>query len=65
MSPFLLRQKAAAAELGVSVRYLRYSDAPRVLLPSNRPGGHPLLRYDRELLIEWARHHLAMKVHAA
>lgn len=65
MTPILLLQSEAAAQLRVSTKWLRYSDAPRVMLPSNRPGGHPLLRYDRELLIEWARNHCAMKVNAA
>ncbi len=61
-APILLRQKEAAALLSVSVNYLRKSDAPRVLLPSNEPGAAPLLRYDYAKLLEWARAHDALKV---
>ena len=62
--PILVNQPTAAKLLGVSTAYLRRSDAPRVMLPSRNPRGRPVLRYDRALLVEWARAHLASKVNA-
>jgi hypothetical protein len=50
----LLTQKAAARLLGVSTSYLRTSGAPRLFLPGYGQRGHPLLRYDRNALMEWA-----------
>ncbi len=53
--PRLWTQKAAAAAMGVSIRYLRASDCPKVFLPSTRRGGRPLLRYDPEECRAWWR----------
>lgn len=53
----LWTQKEAAAALRVSVSYLRASNCPKLFLPSLRPGGRPLLRYDPEQLLAWARRH--------
>lgn len=42
----LWTQKEAAAYLRVSPGYLRRSRCRKRLLPSNTPGGRPLVRYD-------------------
>jgi hypothetical protein len=47
-------QREAAAFLRVSPGYLRRSSCPKVLLPSNRPNGKPLLRYDPTEVKAWA-----------
>lgn len=49
----LMRQKDAAAMLGVSISYLRASDCPKVLLPPSR-GKRPLVRYRESELMAWA-----------
>jgi hypothetical protein len=49
----LLRQKEAAAMLGVSVTYLRNSDCPKVRLPGNGPKGRDSVRYRPEDLKAW------------
>jgi hypothetical protein len=46
MTEPLLTQKEAAAYLRVSVAYLRRSSCPKVLLPSSKLGGKPLVRYE-------------------
>lgn len=51
----LWTQKEAAHALRVSVRYLRASDCPKIFLPSLKPTGRPLLRYDPEETMAWAR----------
>ena len=42
----LWTQAEAAYYLGVSARYLRESDCPKVLLPGNGAKGQPLVRYE-------------------
>jgi hypothetical protein len=46
-------QAEAAAFLRVSPGYLRRSNCPKRLLPSNRPGGRPLLRYVPAEVRQW------------
>lgn len=53
MTEPLMRQKEAAAFLGVSVNWLRASDCPKVLLPGQGVKGHPVIRYNRADLLEW------------
>lgn len=53
----LLTQKEAAARLRVSVGYLRASGCPKVLLPSLKPHGRPLVRYDAAEIEAWMRQH--------
>ena len=50
----LWTQKEAAYFLGVSARYLRDSDCPKVLLPGNGAKGQPLVRYDPADVKAWA-----------
>jgi hypothetical protein len=50
-----LRQAEAAALIGVSVRFLRSSDCPKLLLPGR--GRRKVVRYDREVLEAWLRRH--------
>jgi predicted DNA-binding transcriptional regulator AlpA len=57
MTDNLLRQREAAALLGVSVAYLRASECPKVLLPGNGPKGKPLVRYRQSDLRTWADQH--------
>ena len=54
MTDRLLRQREAASFLGVSVSYLRASNCPRLLLPSNGRGTKPFLRYRLSELLAWA-----------
>jgi predicted DNA-binding transcriptional regulator AlpA len=54
MTEPLLRQKEAAALLGVSVAWLRASSCPKVLLPGNGPKGREIVRYDPADLRAWA-----------
>ncbi len=49
----LMTQPEAADFLRVSVRYLRASTCPKVLLPSTRPGGKRLVRYERPAVEAW------------
>jgi hypothetical protein len=49
----LIKQKEAALLLGVSVRYLRDSNAPFIDLPGNGPLRKPLRRYDPVALRAW------------
>jgi hypothetical protein len=49
----LWTQKEAAEAMSLSLRYLRDSDCPKVFLPSTRPGGRPLLRYDPDDCRTW------------
>lgn len=51
----LWTQKEAAAYLAVTTRYLRDSNCPKVLLPSNAAHGAPLVRYDPAEVRAWAR----------
>lgn len=51
----LLTQTQAAAALNVSTRYLRNSDCPKLFLPGNGRTGQPVLRYDLEQCVAWAR----------
>lgn len=44
----------AAQYLRVSTKYLRKSSCPKVLLPSNEPGGKPLVRYEPTAVVAWA-----------
>lgn len=53
MTEALWRQREAAAFLRVSVGYLRRSSCPKILLPSNRSGGKPMLRYDPAEVRVW------------
>lgn len=61
----LWTQKKAAEAMGVSLRYLRESTCPRVELPSNKPGGRPMLRYDPEVCRTWWRAYLNREESAA
>jgi hypothetical protein len=49
----LWTQKQAAGYLQVSVRYLRESSCPKVLLPGNGERGKPLVRYEPITVREW------------
>lgn len=49
----LWTQKEAADAMSLSERYLRDSDCPKVLLPSTKQGGRPMLRYDPEECRAW------------
>jgi hypothetical protein len=49
----LWSQKQAAAYLCVSVRYLRESSCPKVLLPGNGDHGKPLVRYEPAAVRQW------------
>ncbi len=51
--PKLWTQEEAAQAMSLSQRYLRDSDCPKVFLPSTKPGGRPLLRYDAEQCRAW------------
>ena len=51
----LWTQKEAAAWLGVSVRYLRDSGCPKILLPSHGGGQRDIVRYDPADVREWAK----------
>jgi hypothetical protein len=46
-------QREAAYYLGVSARYLRDSDCPKVLLPGNGKSGQPIVRYDPVHVKAW------------
>lgn len=50
----LWTQAEAAKYLGVSIRYLRDSACPKVLLPGNGKRGQPLVRYSPMAVIKWA-----------
>ena len=62
MSEPLWTQKETADFLRVSVRYLRDSNCPKLLLPSATGASKPLLRYDPEKVRAWAE---ARKTEAA
>ena len=47
-------EREAAYYLGVSARYLRESDCPKVLLPGNGKAGQPIVRYDPGDVKAWA-----------
>ncbi len=47
-------QREAAYYLGVSARYLRESDCPKVLLPGNGKAGQPIVQYDPADVKAWA-----------
>lgn len=49
----LWTQAEAAKYLNVSVRYLRESACPKVLLPGNGKRGQPLIRYSPMHVIAW------------
>jgi hypothetical protein len=53
----LWTQVEAAEFLGMSPRWLRDSNAPKILLPGNGPRGRPTVRYDAYSLMEWAQAH--------
>lgn len=53
--PQLWTPKQAAEAMRVSQRYLRDSDCPKVFLPSTRPGGRSVLRYDPDECRAWWR----------
>ncbi len=55
IAPILVRQETMAKLLSVSVRWLRDSGCPVVTLPSSRPKGRRLLRYDVEQARAWYR----------
>jgi hypothetical protein len=46
-------QRQAAAFLGVSVRYLRSSACPKLLLPGTGMARKPLVRYDAHEVVAW------------
>ena len=50
----LWSQREAAYALGVSVRYLRDSNCPKVFLQGNGPKGQPLVKYDPSAVRSWA-----------
>ena len=50
----LWTQNEAAYYLGVSARYLRDSDCPKVLLPGTGKKGQPLVRYEPAAVKSWA-----------
>lgn len=50
----LWKQAEAAKFLGVSVRYLRDSACPKVLLPGNGGRGQSLVRYNPDAVARWA-----------
>jgi hypothetical protein len=54
MTDSLWTQPEAAEYLRVSTGYLRRSSCPKRLLPSNRVGGKPLVRYDPREVRAWA-----------
>ena len=49
----LWTQPEAAYYLGVSARYLRESDCPKVLLPGTGKKGQPLVRYEPAAVMAW------------
>lgn len=49
----LWTQKEAAAELRVSVSYLRNSECPKVFLPGNGKKGKPMVRYEPAQVRAW------------
>jgi|GEM_PF-2450980 len=49
----LWTQAEAAYYLGVSVRYLRESSCPKVLLPGAGKKGQPLVRYEPAAVMAW------------
>lgn len=49
----LWTQHEAAYYLGVSVRYLRESSCPKVLLPGAGKRGQPLVRYEPAAVMAW------------
>lgn len=59
MTETLIKQKAAAALLGVSVAWLRASECPKVLLPGNGPKGRPVVRYRLSDIEAWAEQRTA------
>lgn len=54
MTDQLLTQREAAALLRVSVRYLRDSHCPKVLLPGAKGTSRKLVRYSRDAVLAWA-----------
>lgn len=57
----LWTQREAAFYLGVSSRYLRASDCPKLLLPGTGPRGKKLVRYDPSDVRSWADRHRALR----
>jgi hypothetical protein len=54
MPDTLWTQQEAATHLRVSVRYLRSSTCPKVLLPGNGPKDRPLVRYRLSEVAAWS-----------
>jgi hypothetical protein len=57
LPPTLWTQKQAAEFLRVSVRYVRDSSIPKLLLPGKGPARRPLVRYDPHAVQEWYNRH--------
>lgn len=57
MTTALWTQKEAALNLRVSTAYLRQSGCPKVLLPSLKPDGKPMVRYVPSEVEKWFRQH--------
>ena len=57
----LWTQLEAAFYLGVSPRYLRASDCPKLLLPGTGPKGKKLVRYDPADVKAWADRYRALR----
>jgi hypothetical protein len=51
----LWTQDETSRFLKVSVRYLRDSACPHIALPGNGKRGQPVLRYDPQEVVAWAR----------
>ena len=58
--PALWKPARAAKYLGMSVRWLRNSSVPKVLVPG--AGRRPSIRYAPEEVAAWARRHLTHSV---
>ena len=54
----LLTAKEAAAQLGVSVSYIRNSDLPKVALPSGRGTKRAIVRVRQSDLDAWVASHM-------
>ena len=57
----LWAQLEAARYLGVSTRYLRASDCPKILLPGTGPKGKRLVRYASADVKTWAERYRALR----
>jgi hypothetical protein len=51
----LWTQEETSRFLKVSVRYLRDSGCPTIALPGNGKRGQPVVRYDPQEVVAWAR----------